>query len=244
MKSFPAVIPLALLIVSAHAQSPTAATNNAPATTPAPAPGLAKHVRLKYTPPKTTATGMRIDGDGGSRGGVKLPSLYVLAPNHTGLTTHAQPSLFWYQNEKAGTRFELTVIEPKKPAPLLRVGIDKVEQAGIHRFQLARHKITLKPGVLYRWTIALVPDAANRSQDVIASGAIERTEPDAPLAAALADSKGLDKAALYASKGYWYDALEVIADEMNASPKNREIRLQRAALLEQAGLKDAAASDR
>ena len=40
------------------------------------------------------------------------------------------------------------------------------------------------------------------------------------------------------------DHLEAVTDEINASPKNREIRLQRAALLEQAGLKEAAASER
>jgi hypothetical protein len=186
----------------------------------------------------------RIDGDGGSRGGVKQPSLYVLAPNQTGLTTHAQPSLFWYQSAPAGTRFELTVVEPKKPKPLLKVGTEKADQPGIHRLLLAKHEITLTPGVVYRWTIALVPDAANRSQDIIASGTIERLEPAAPLAAALAGAQGVDKAALYASKGYWYDALETITNEIDASPKDRGIRLQRAALLDQAGLKDAAAFER
>jgi len=256
MKIFPGMVLIALLTAFAQAQTPAppanAASTPGPAQTPAGTPkgggeGAAqtKHVRLKYTPPKNAVAGSRVDGDGGSRGGgPRQPSLYVLAPNHTALTTRAQPSLFWYQSGPASTRFELTVVEPKKPKPLLKVEADKADQPGIHRLLLARYNITLTPGVLYKWTIALVPDQANRSQDVIASGTIQRAEPDAQLTAASADAQGLDKAALYAGKGFWYDALEAVTDEINASPKNREIRLQRAALLEQAGLKEAAASER
>ena len=92
--------------------------------------------------------------------------------------------------------------------------------------------------------IAWVPDPANRSQDVIASGSIQRIAPDAKLTAALAEAKGLDKAAAYAEGGIWYDALEALTNEIDAAPKDKDLRAQRAALLEQAGLKDAAAGER
>ncbi len=248
MKTFPVIATTLLLIVSAQAQTPAP-----PASTPGPAPaqtpdGKAKAdppKRLVYVKPKIASTGTRVDGDGGSRGpGVKVPSIYVLAPNHTGLTSRAQPSLFWYQSGPASTRFELTVIEPKKPKPVLQVGADTAGQPGIHRLPLGKHNVTLTPGILYKWTIALIPDPANRSQDVIASGTIQRTEPDAQFTSALDGAEGLNKASLYASKGFWYDALEVVTNEIDAAPKDKALRLQRAALLDQAGLKDAAASER
>jgi hypothetical protein len=189
--------------------------------------------------------GTRVDGDGGSRGGsVKVPSLYVLAPNHTGLTTRPQPSLFWYQSGPTGTRFELTVIEPKKPKPVLRVSVDKADQPGIHRLVLSKYNVTLNPGTMYKWTVSLVPDPASRSQDVIASGYIQRTEPDSEFTAALGNAEGMDRAALYAEKGFWYDALEVVTNEIDATPNDKDLHRRRAALLEQAGLKDAAASER
>jgi hypothetical protein len=267
MKTFFFAATTALLILSAQAQTPTppavgpsAGAQDAAraAQTPPPqkksdagapihagAGGIKGVSRLIYKAPKTASIGTRVDGDGGSRGaGVKAPSLYVLTPEHTGFTTRAQPSLFWYQTGPAGTRFELTVIEPKNPKPVLQVGADKADQPGVHRLLLGKYNVTLKPGVTYKWTVALVPDRANRSQDIIASGAIERTEPDAELTAALDVAEGMDKAALYASKGLWYDALEVVTNEIDAAPKNKELRLQRARLLDQAGLKDAAASDR
>ena len=212
-------------------------------TTPPAAP---KRTLLKYTPPKTAGTGLRTDGDGGSRaGGAKLPSLFVLAPNHTALTTQAQPSLFWFQDGPApkdvGARFELTLVDPKNPKPLLKVGAAIAEQkgggGGIQRIQLARHKITLDPGVAYKWSVALVPDANNRSQDLVASGVIQRSEPSPELSAELA--KG-NKAAAYATSGVWYDALSALSDEIDASPKDAALRAERAELLRQAGLKLAA----
>ena len=254
MKSVLVLITSGLLVVSMHAQTPAPSPKSTPAPSQTPV-GIAAaggagasptgHMRLKYAPPRNAVGGSRVDGDGGSRGGgAKQPALYVLAPNHTGLTTREQPSLFWYQSGSGGARIELTVVEPKKPKPVLKVSADKVDQPGVHRLLLARYNVTLTPGVVYRWTIALVPDPANRSQDVIASGTIQMTEPDAQLTAALAGVGGLDTAALYASKGFWYDALEAVTNEIDAAPKDKDLRLQRATLLDQAGLKDAAASER
>jgi hypothetical protein len=261
MKILSCLLPITLFTASALAQTPAPTAKSTPAPIPAPTPaGIGKaggaptppakriplkYIPLEYTPPKNALAGSRIDGDGGSRGsGAKQPSLYVLAPNHVGLTTRAQPCLFWYQTGPATTRFDLTVVEPKKPKPLLRVGTDKVEQPGIHRILLSKYNVTLTPGIIYRWSIALVPDPASRSQDIIASGTIQHAEPDAPVTTALASAQGEDKAALYAGKGFWYDALEAVTNQIDTAPKNRELRLQRAGLLEQAGLKDAATSER
>jgi hypothetical protein len=213
-------------------------------------PAAPKRTLLKYTPPKTAGTGVRTDGDGGSRaGGAKLPSLYVLAPDHTALTTQAQPSLFWFQDGPApkdvGARFELTLVDPKNPKPLLKVGApladQKADGTGIHRIQLARHKITLDPGVAYKWSVALVPDANNRSQDLVASGVIQRSEPSPELTADLAKS---DKASAYAANGVWYDALSALSDQIDAAPKDAALRAERAGLLQQAGLKAAAEFER
>ena len=240
MKALALLLTTSLLISHAPAQAQAETAKPADAAPAAPA----KRGLLKYSPPKTAATGTRIDGDGASRGsGDKLPSLYVLAPNHTALTTREQPSLFWYQTGPAKTRFELTLTEPKNPKPLLKVATDKAD-GGIHRVSLAKHGVSLKPGISYKWTIAWVPDPANRSQDVIASGAIRRIEPEAKLTAALADVKGIEKAAVYAQHGIWYEALETVSNEIDAAPKNKDLRAQRAALLQQAGLKEAAASER
>jgi hypothetical protein len=242
MKSLPGILTIALLMVCARAQTPTPAPKHTPAP---PAQHPVKFVPLGYHVPGNASPSPRQDGDAGSRGwGATMPSLYVLAPNHTGLTTHGQPSLFWYQTGPASTRIEITIVELGRPKPVLRVGADKADQGGIHRIPLARYNVTLTPGVLYKWTVALSPDPANRSRDIIASDTIRRIEPDTQLKASLAGSKGLGAATVYASNGIWYDALEAITNELDAAPKNKDIRFLRASLLEQAGLKSAAVAER
>ena len=233
--------------------APPAAADAKPADGAAAAP--AKRGLLKYTPPKTAGGGARIDGDGGSRGpDVKLPGICVLAPKEAAVTTNEQPSLYWYQAgpmpEKVlkTARVEITVLDPKNPKPLVKVASALAGQkdagAGIHRLALGKQKVSLQPGVTYKWTVALIPDPANRSQDVITSAAIQRIEPSKELTAALSTAAPGDKAAVYAQNGVWYDAVEAISAEIDKDPKNTDARKMRGELLEQGGLKDAAAFDK
>lgn len=248
--------PLALLLAASFAVTPAFAQDPAPADAK-PAAGaapVAKRGLLKYTPPKTAAGGARIDGDGGSRGpDVKLPSISVLAPKEAAVTTNEQPSLFWFQNgpmpEKVikTARVEVTLLDPKNPKPLLKVTSpltgDKQAGSGLRRVALGKQKVSLQPGVTYKWTVALIPDPANRSQDVITSASIQRIEPSKELAEALKGAASGDKAAVYAQNGVWYDAIEAITADIDKNPKNADLRKLRGELLKQGGLKDAAAAD-
>src|SRR5258705_12767986 len=95
MKTLALLLASSLFLTPAFAQSPAPADAK-PADEEAAAP---KRLVLKYTPPKGTTGGKRIDGDGGSRGpDIKLPSIYVLAPNGAATTTSEHPSLFWFQD--------------------------------------------------------------------------------------------------------------------------------------------------
>ena len=222
----------------------TVSAQEKPASTPTPAPAATpappkKGGLMKYTPPKT-AKGGRVDGDGGSRGGGdKLPSIYVLAPKHVALTTQAQPALFWYQTGAAVSEFELTVTEPKKAQPLVSVRASSKLEEGIHSVSLARQKTSLDPKISYQWSVALIPDPANRSKDVIASGTIERVELPADLAAKLEKASPAERASLYAEGGYWYDALQAISTAIGGEKdagRKAELTRARATLLGQADL--------
>jgi len=48
---------------------------------------------------------------------------------------------------------------------------------------------------------------------------------------------------LYAETGFWYDAMTAISELIQAAPNDSGFRAQRAALLEQVGLREAAACD-
>lgn len=205
---------------------------------------LRRVTKLFYKPPPR-AGNIPTRVSGGARGGENHGiSLLALVPDHVALTTQAQPSLFWFQSKPAKARLELTLVEPRKAKPLLSLTTSQADKAGIHRIKLAKHNIELQPDVLYEWNVAIVSDAENRSKDVIAKGVIKRIKAPHDLAKGVANTDDLGRAAIYAEAGIWYDALEAISNAIDANPADASLRAQRASLLKQIGLPEAAAADR
>jgi hypothetical protein len=219
---------------SLHGQS----QNASPA---APPPVAASAPKVKFRPNATAATGVRVTG--GSRGtGEAVTRLDVLAPDEVGLTTQEQPCLFWYQSKPAEAAFELTLLQEQKVKPLLRVYVERYGKSGLQRLRLSDFGVKLEKGIEYQWVVALITDAENRSTDLVASGAIQRVDATPQLQSRLAQAGGQTAgiAAAYAEEGVWYDALATLSDQLEAEPANLELRVERAELLRQVGLKAAA----
>jgi hypothetical protein len=238
MKNFLVRAGRVFTVVSLMLPAAIRAADTAPATikpaTPPPA--------ISYRPAKGSAPAARVTG--GSRGnGDMTITLDVLAPDDTGLTTQEQPSLFWYQSKPATARFELTLIEPGRTTPVLRVNVERAANAGIQRLRLADHGVKLAPGVEYQWVIALVTDTDNRSSDLVASGFIKRVELTPELKAKIAKASPESVPAIYAEAGIWHDALGSLSDLIDAQPNNQALRVERADLLRQVGLKAAASAE-
>jgi hypothetical protein len=119
----------------------------------------------------------------------------------------------------------------------------QADKAGMHRISLAKHKIELQPDVVYEWSVAIVPDVDNRSKDVIAKGVIKRINAPGDLAARVAQAGDTERAAIYAQAGIWYDAFEAVSNAIAAHPDDASLRTERASLLRQVGLPEAAAVD-
>jgi Domain of Unknown Function (DUF928) len=240
MKSISAigVMVLALFLVSFSTLLSAEVTGGA-STTPAEA-GAAV---FSYRPPVRGAPASRVGG--GSRGTAEITGeLAVLAPDHTALTTRSQPTLYWYLSEPANARLDVTVTNDRNIDPLLEQVIGIPKSAGIQSLDLAKAGATLKPGVEYRWFVSLTPDEKQRSNDVVASGTIEYVKPDAALASKVASSDALAQARIYAEDGIWYDAIDSLSRSIAQNPNDSSLHAQRAAMLEQVGLKSAADYDR
>ena len=80
----------------------------------------------------------------------------------------------------------------------------------MRRIKLANHQVELQPDVLYEWSVAIVPDAENRSKDVIAKGVIQRISAPGDLDKRVQTPTDTEKAAVYAEAGIWYDPLKAI----------------------------------
>jgi hypothetical protein len=199
---------------------------------------------LSYKPPQRGAPGGRTGG--GTRGLADTTlGLAVLAPKeHTGLTVNAQPALYWYLGQETKHPVHVTLTDRQSVKPLLEVRLVPPIQAGIQQVRLADHNIRLQPGVPYDWSVAIVPDATQRSQDIIVMGTIELVAPPDGLQGQLTKAGKTDAPRLYAKAGLWYDAIAALSALIATAPQDMTLRQQRAALLEQEGLPEAAAYDR
>jgi hypothetical protein len=194
---------------------------------------------FSYRPPMRGAPAARIGG--GTRGiGNKTMELIVLAPDHTGLTTREQPTLYWYSSEPVEAQLEVTLINDESIDPQLEQKVSGSTKAGIHGFDLSTTSTRLKPGLEYRWFVSVIADDAQRSNDIVASGTIQRIVPDKTLNKRLVKANMQERAGIYAESGIWYDTIDTLSRLIEESPDNTELQKQRATLLEQVGLETAA----
>lgn len=197
-----------------------------------------------YVPPLRGAPSRRVGGS--SRGvGQTLPFISVVAPDHVGLTISEQPVLYWFISKPTRVMLEITLIDENGVNPLLELPIAHADGPAIHALDLSRHGITLKLGMEYQWTVTLVTDARERSGDVISGGVVKRVEPPAALRESLGKFRVADlPPASLAAEGLWYDAIHALSTRIAAQPRDAELRVHRAALAEQVGLKEIADFDR
>ncbi len=195
---------------------------------PPPADQPAPSGEPVYQPPRRGAPKTRVGG--GTRDTVSgvAPTISLLAPPTTGLTSRASPTLYWYLSQSHDGPFEFVVIERDtlQPEPLFRTRVEGRLGAGYHRLDLADHGIELEPGRLYQWSVAIITDSARRSQDIVGLATVERIgEPPQEMGSVHA----------LAGAGLWYDAIEAL----DPPPAGGRERGQLAALLRQVGLADA-----
>jgi len=192
-----------------------------------------------YRPPLRGAPAGRVAG--GTRGLNKKSSyLCTLVPEHVGLTTEVQPRLYYFLSTGTDLPLEFTIIKKDAIYPLLETRIRPPHTAGIHVICLADSGKCLKQGNQYKWFVALVPDEKHRSKDILAAGAIELVAVQPEFKEILQKANNVEAASIYAEKGIWYDALTSISAAIAKKPDDAILAGQRAFLLEQVGLLEAA----
>jgi hypothetical protein len=169
--------------------------------------------------------------------------LDVLAPDHAGLTTQAQPTLYWFNSRRIDAPAVLTISRADAERPLLEMRLPRPLPAGINAVALTGTPARLDVGAEYEWSVSVVTDAAERSKDIMAGGIIKRVAPS-ETTRALPVAAPAQAARSYAAAGLWYDAIDVLSQAIAKAPADRSLRQGRSALLEQVGLLDAAAFDR
>jgi hypothetical protein len=168
--------------------------------------------------------------------------VYVLAPEHAGLTSQPQPVLYWYLSRPVRASYEFVLIAETDYEPLIEITLLGVESSGIQSIALADLGVSLKPDIQYQWSVAIVLDKQQRSGDILASGMIEYVEPPAAIMNRVANAEGEERIRHYAGAGLWYDALQSLDEQIQSEQGSVRLQQVRASLLEQVGLKEVAAA--
>lgn len=232
MKTLPVIVALLAgsvwlpqVIADSAADSPVKAGKSAPSAN-----------MPMYKPPRRGAPTITVGG--GTRGVTgKIPTVYVLAPDHVGLTISAQPVLNWYLSETGSMQFEFLLIDEEGIDPLLELALDSNKlKPGIQTINLSDHNVMLKPGVKYTWSVIMVSDQQNRSNDIVISGQIERQTLEPSIQKRLSKASPKENAFIFAQEGYWYDAVNSLSKLIENNPDNKLFKQQRSELFKQVGL--------
>ena len=160
--------------------------------------------------------------------------LQVMAPDHTGLTTQGQPTLYWYTSSPAALHFSIKEAGNDSKKPLLELSLKKA--SGIQKLDLAKHNITLKPDILYQWSVTQAPENNSKKNGKTVYGFIEKIKPGEGLSKRIKRVTGIARVDVYAIEGIWYDAWQTISSMLEKSPDNPGLLAARNSLLSQAGL--------
>ena len=217
-----------------------------------PSSSIADETNLIYKPLVKGAPNTRIGGGSrGSRGsrGINdsVSILSVLAPNHTGYTLDSQPTIYWSISKLVDKPIKLTMAYTDftlGTEPVIETEIKMPKNTGIQAIDLNKidWKIpnkSLIPQVEYQWSIAIMMDEQQSSNDIVASGTIERVSQSLADKVTAKITKETDKkkqVVIYAENGMWYDAIDQLSKLIAQYPNDQKLQHQRAGLLKEVGL--------
>ncbi len=180
-----------------------------------PTPTLANKNNLLggYTAsPKAKKVSQRRSVGGGTRSNCQnlfvKDDLTLLVPQEkvVHLTATNKPSFFFYTQVASTTPLAFTLVDPDQAEPLVEETL-LVERTGSHQLTLPE-SVTLEPNKIYLWHIGIPCDNDPDTFQEVLGAAVEYSPISPEISAQLQlTTSPLEKAQIFASQGFWYDAL-------------------------------------
>ena len=184
-----------------------------------------------YKPNLTGRPGSEILVGGGTRvpmanSAEEFTNLIIaLAPEQPGLTSKAEPTFYWWTRQPSSVILNIGNITQPQSAQFEVSNSASVSGLppclGINRLPLAGQGFRLKKGVQYRWTVTSV-DRKDEPSRLSSTGTVLYQEPNPELKQKLRQADPQEQAQIYASEGYWYDALELLWQQIESQPDNSQ----------------------
>lgn len=210
---------------------------------------------LEYKPP-IDRNPKRTRGSG-TRGSCPASDawLRLLVPtgNFAEQTVSGYPVFSWYVTRDISVPVEFALIEEGGNQFLLQTRL-KNKTAGINQLQLPDFVPELAPGKVYEWSLTLICDELDSSQNISYYGWVQRvaspegdsdhdsswigTGQTSDSSTPWRESPQRQQVIQFAQNGQWYDALAGLLEARAAHPNDSLIQEDLVSLLEQAGLTD------
>ncbi|MGB3691349.1 MAG: DUF928 domain-containing protein [Spirulinaceae cyanobacterium] len=203
---------------------------------PAPSSSIGGGSRgdLAFRPVGKPAPGRTVGG--GSRSDEELAKVIPLLPsNKYGYTATSRPTFHVYLPESSVKQIFFS-IQDKNKQSLYQTTLEVSGQGGILSFTLPEDAPELELGEDYQWFFATIePKGILRPDNYGVTGWVKRVAPPTE-AIANAELTSVQRAALYANAGIWYDTLSLIASAKLEQPNNSSLQNEWQDLLQQVDL--------
>ncbi|HEY9650261.1 MAG TPA: DUF928 domain-containing protein [Coleofasciculaceae cyanobacterium] len=156
-----------------------------------------------------------------TRGGCKDEAQPILlVPGSGGRTIAEHPTVFWYMPSTSASSLEFVLQDANNNVvystqyELAKSTQDNASGAGLMSLTIpaSASVAPLKVGQKYRWELALICNALDRSEDIVVKGEIERVAPAPTLERRLQQATSQERIALYAENQLWYETVKALAE--------------------------------
>jgi hypothetical protein len=151
-----------------------------------------------------------------------------------GLTQSARPNFFVYIPQTTAQTAEFSLFDEQMNG-IYQASVP-VTKAGLVSISLLDTAPSLVKDKPYYWTVALVCNPSDRTEDWVVGGWIERAEPSATLKQQLANVTAVERVSLYAKQGFWYEALNTLVELQRTQPNHPVVATTWAELMKSVGL--------
>ena len=151
--------------------------------------------------------------------GERLNLTAVVPNSNYGLTVASRPT-FWIYLPKTSARQAILSIKEEGIKPHWQQSLSLTGEAGITGIKLSDDAPALEIGKNYQWAVILVCDSRPNPNDPVVAAWIKRVDESDLNNFQLSAKNSLEKAAWYAQKGIWYDALDILGKAKKSSLDN------------------------
>lgn len=171
-----------------------------------------------------------------AEGGCVIPVI----PNATeGLTVADHPTFFLYVPETSAKEIFFSLVDENNNTQY-QTKIPITTKNGVISFKLPDSSPALAVGKNYQWTFIVIGDRGLRPDSAGVQGTIKRIETDSTLLGELQNKNLVERAAVYAKHGIWYDTIASLAEAKNSQPSSADIAPIWQELLSSVGLQNIA----